>query len=360
MSRLRAWHIMVPALILVVGAPAVIYFWKIRPMSEQIQTLRTEIEQSQQTAAQIAVREAERDAEQMRLAALVEDLASTLSAKMPLGASNPWWRSERYGNAFTAGPARIRVSETGQTVQLPDGYAYDLDVHFELSEDLPRVLKNFFESCGVAVTTFTLTESGGGVAVSGALPPPIVVSLTPGGGAPLQYRVATTDDGTVNVEFAGGLTGRVADGQGWQPVPATGMAVAGPYEDVLRFFRRVGSAPRLLAVEGPVTISPLLDTNGEYVVASITRLNVYLLPRATSETAADLYQSLIALGAAGGGAGGGPAGGPAMGGMPGMGPMGGGLGAMAAMGGAGGGAAPMGGGGGAMPQMTKGIAGGAG
>jgi len=96
------------------------------------------------------------------------------------------------------------------------------------------------------------------------------------------------------------------------------MTVQGRYEDVLKFLRRAGNAPRLLRIDGPVTISAVPGTGGQEVTATMN-MTVYLLPNLPPDQLSDLASLLGQLGSASGGGGGGMMGpGMMMGPMMGM------------------------------------------
>jgi hypothetical protein len=271
MSKLKAWHILVPTLIIAIAAPVATGFASVKKQKEEVARLKGEIETAQDKAAQLEVRKAELQQAQYETAVVAKELSQIKNAKLPVWSGNSWWRQIRQGGALTPGPASIRVGESGSVVNLPDGVPAMFDVWFLLREDLGVALRDYFDATGVQVD-YDLN-----------LPTPRVAPYS------------TTD---LLIQ-----------------VPITNVRVRGPYKDVLRFFRRLGDAPLLIAVTGPVSIRPVDGTAGAEITAT-TDLNVMIFPNLPPDKMADL---LALLASAGGASAAAPAGG-------GMGPMGPGMG----------------------------------
>jgi len=322
MSKLRAWHILVPTVLLVVAWPVAGTFALYKPSKQQVDDLARQIDEANKKAAMIHVREAELDQAKAISAQVQSELLQMKSLKMPVAAGNPWWRELRGGMAFTPGSARIRMGERDQVVDLPDGYPLMFDMLFELREDLGPVLRNYFNSTGVAVCDFSL-------------PAP---ELRAYDALELIQPIRLIPTGTPVTTGVPGLVGSAQSGGGR-------MTVQGKYQDVLRFLRRIGDAPRLIRVDGPIVITAVPGmggAGGDEVVATMD-MSVYLLPNLSPDMMSQLGPALAAAG--GGGAGGGGMGGGMMGGMMG------GMGMGAGMGGG------MGGGAGAPPSAPVGAAG---
>lgn len=274
MSKLKAWHILVPTLIIAIAAPVATGFASVKKKKEEVTRISGEIATAQDKAAQLEVKKAELQQAQYETAVVAKELSQIKNAKLPVWSGNAWWRELRQGMALTPGPASIRVGEAGTVVNLPDGVPAMFDVWFMLREDLGVALRDYFDATGVQVD-YDLS-----------LPAPRVAPYT-------------TTDLLI-------------------PVPITNVRVRGPYKDVLRFFRRLGDAPLLIAVTGPVTFRPVEGSLGAEVTAT-TSLNVWIFPNLPPD---QMVQLLTLLAGAGGASQ--PAAGGGMGGMGVMGPPGGG------------------------------------
>jgi hypothetical protein len=271
-----------------IAAPVLGYFLKVKPAVESVDEMQTQIEAEYQEAARLNVAQAELD-QAMAQAAVVENELNALKAqKIPLGAGNPWWRSVRQGTAFTPGGGTFRMGPRDQVVELADGMPAMFDLFFELREDLGPALRQYFDASGVAVSNFSLPAPEFNQSPSLMVP----VAITP---------TSLTTSGVP------GLRGEAQAASG-------SMTVQGKYEDVLKFLRRAGDAPRLLHIEGPISITAVPGTGGEEVYATMN-MTVYLIPNLPPDQLAQLASLLGELDTSGAGAMGG------MGGMGMMGPM---------------------------------------
>ncbi len=304
MSKLKAWHILVPTVILVIAAPAGIGFGKVKKTMEEVKAADEQIKQAYEAAAELHVKEAELQKAQFETAVVTKELSQVKDAKLPVWSGNGWWRDIRQGMALRPGPASIRVGEQGVPVSLPDGMATMFDVWFLLREDLALQLRDYFDSAGVDVQYDLI------------LPTP-------------EVKLYTAADLVMQI-------------------PINNVRVRGPYEDVLRFFRRLGYAPLLISVQGPVSFAPVDGTNGAEITAT-TNMVVTIVPNLPPDQMADLLPMFAGGGggaaaapAAGGGMTPSPMGSP---GVPGA-AMAAGTGAPGAPSGSGGGGGPAGSGGG--------------
>jgi len=284
MSNLKALHILGPTLILTIAAPIGIYFGVVKKDREAVASIDAEIEQYQQKAVQIEIKKVELQEAKFATAHVAKELSSVKSAKLPIGSTNPWWNALRGGNTLVPGPATLPLGERGELVSVPD--AAMLDMWFLLREDLGLMIKDFFESSGCEVSSFTLPDP--------KMEPYSELDLV-------------------------------------MTIPLSDLTVRGSYENVLRFLRRLGEAPLLMTVEGPVSLTPVPNTNGREVTARLS-INVRLFPNVSPDRMSELAPMLAASGAAAAlaGGGGGRGGGP---GMLGPGMMGPGMGAGGGMGG---------------------------
>lgn len=290
MSKLKAWHILVPTLILTIAAPVGIFFGVVKKDKEAVEAVDAEIATHQEKARQIEIKKVDLQEAKFATAHIAKELTSVKSAKLPMGSTNPWWNALRGGNTLVPGPATIPLGERGELVSVPD--AAMLDMWFLLREDLGLMLKDFFESTGCEVSSFTLPD-------------------------PRMEPYSETDLAMT--------------------IPLSNLTVRGSYENVLRFLRRLGEAPLLMTVQGPVTLTAVPATEGREVTANLTII-VQLFPNVSPDRMSDLAGMLAAAGSAAAATGGGGMGPMAMGGPS---AMGGGptmMGASAPAGGSGGGA----------------------
>lgn len=293
MSKLKAWHVLVPTVILMVAAPVLGYFLKVKPSVEQVTSMQEEIRQEYEVAARAQIAQAELDRAIAEAANVENELNALKTQRIPLGSGNPWWRSVRAGTAFTPGGGTFRMGPQDQVVELADGMPAMFDVFFELREDLGPALRQYFDSTGVAVSNFSLPAPEFNTIVR-AVDLLMPVPLTPTG---------------LTTAGVPGIRGQAQGGAG-------AMTVQGRYEDVLRFLRRAGNAPRLLRIDGPITMSAVPGTGGKEVSATM-RMTVYLLPNLPPDQLSELASLAGQLGAAAAG-GGGAMGGMMGPGMPGM------------------------------------------
>lgn len=306
MSKLKAWHILVPTVVLMLAGPVTVWFTSVSKQKAEVAATDEKITAARETAAERDKAEAELQQAQLETAVVAKELGTIKNAKLPIWSGNPWWRSLRQGMAFMPGAASIRVGESGTLVNLPDGMPAMFDMWFLLREDLGVQLRDYFDAAGCQVT-YDLN-----------LPTPQVSPYSTPSSLVLQ-------------------------------VPLTGVRVQGKYDEVLRFFRRLGYAPLLIQVLGDVTFAPVAGSEGDEIVAT-ANLVVWIFPNLPPDKMSDLLP-IVASALSGGGAA--AAGAGAMGPMGGMG--GGSAAGPMAMGPPGGGAGPP-----AMPAGTAGASGGGG